>query len=318
MNGHDEAIAAITSTHLGLLALWLTRAAGIPDWVIEQRVRSGVLIRCEPGVYRLRGVPYTRALRWLAAVLAGGPGTGLSHRAGAANHGFAVRRIRPETTIPHRQKLQLRDGDLHRTRRPLELVTVNGIPTTTRPRTMLDCAAVMPFTRFEQMLQDAVARKLVKVESLLAIVDRRGGRGVDGTTALRLALENDLVDEKLESKLELKVAAILNRARIPRPERQYPLTCADGREVRIDFAIVERRIAIEANGARWHSSAARVRADRARMRSITSTGWSAYEYGWYEASETPDDLRDEVERAYWGTSPGLSPGDVPQNEVDAA
>jgi len=242
----------------------------------------------------------------------------LTHRAGAANHGFSVRRVRPEITIPHTQKLLLRDGDLHRTRRPLELVTVNGIPTTTRPRTILDCAAVMPFPVFEPMVQDAVVRKLVKIEALLAVVDRRGGRGVEGTTGLRLALENDLVDEKLESKLELIVARVLRSARIPRPERQYPLVCIDGREVRIDFAIVDRRIAVEANGARWHGNATQARKTRARARSITATGWHVYEYGWYEATETPDDLRAEVESAYWGTSGPLTGREVPQNEESAA
>jgi very-short-patch-repair endonuclease len=88
--------------------------------------------------------------------------------------------------------------------------------------------------------------------------------------------------------------------------------------VRIDFAVVDRRFAIEANGVRWHGNASQARATRARARSITATGWSLYEYGWYEATETPDDLRAEVESAYWGASPGLSPGEVPQNEDSAA
>jgi very-short-patch-repair endonuclease len=318
MSGYDDAIAAITSTNFGLVALWMTRAVGIPDWLIKERVASGVLIRCELGVYRLRGVPYTRELRWMAAVLAGGPGTALSHRAAAAHDGFAIRRVRPEITVPHRQKLVLRDGDLHRTRRPLEIVVVRGIPTTARPRTLLDCAGVMPFSTFEPMLQDAVVRKLVKVESLLAIVDRRGGKGVEGTAALRMGLEGGLVDEKLESKLELVVARVLDTARVPRAERQHPLTCADGREVRLDFAWPDRRIAVEANGLRWHGNASQAQKTRARMRSITATGWDVYDYGWYEATETPDDLRAEVEAAYWGTSSGLCPPEVPQNEEDAA
>lgn len=318
MSDYDDAIAAITSTNFGLVALWMTRTVGIPDWVVKRRAASGVLIRCELGVYRLRGVPYTRELRWLAAVLAGGPGTALSYRAAAAHDGFAIKRVRPEITVPHGQKLVLRDGDLHRTRRPLDIVVVRGIPTTTRPRTMLDCAAVMPYAAFEPMLQDAVVRKLVRIESLLAIVDRRGGKGVEGTAALRRGLENDLVDEKLASKLELIVARILDTARIPRAERQYPLTCVDGREVRLDFALADRKIAIEANGIRWHGNATQAQKTRARMRSITATGWDVYDYGWYEATETPDELRAEVEAAYWGVSGAHRAPETPQNETDAA
>ncbi|MEA3020462.1 MAG: hypothetical protein QOI47_1986, partial [Actinomycetota bacterium] len=217
MSEFDEAIAAITAKHHCLIARWQADAVGIPMWVLDERVGSGALIACQLGVYRLRGVPYTRELRWHAAVLAGGPGTALSHRSAGVQHGFDIRRVKPEITVPHAQKLELRDGVVHRTRRRLDIVTVNGIPTTTRPRTMLDNAAVLPFAVFEPMLQDAVIRKIVTIESLLAIIDRRGGRGVEGTTALRAGLENGLVDEKLESKLELIVARIIESARVPRP-----------------------------------------------------------------------------------------------------
>jgi len=73
------------------------------------------------------------------------------------------------------------------------------------------------------------------------------------------------------------------------------MTCRDGRRVRLDIAEPHRKIAVEANGHRWHATPADARADRARRRSIQATGWDHYEYGWAEVTETPDLVRHELE-----------------------
>jgi very-short-patch-repair endonuclease len=174
------------------------------------------------------------------------------------------------------------------------------IPTTTKPRTLLDCAAVLPYEGFELLLQNAVTSGLVSVESMLAIADRRGGRGVGGTVATRAALEGGLVDEKIEKKLELIVARIIDSAHVPKPTRQHPLVCADGRQVFLDNAWADRKIAIEADGRRWHGNKVQAAKTRARARSIVATGWHLYTYGWSEATETPDATRDEIEQIVLG------------------
>jgi hypothetical protein len=174
-------------------------------------------------------------------------------------------------------------------------MVVDKIPVTTRPRTMLDLAAVLPMDQLQTVLQDAVTRGLVKVEQLMAIVDRRGGRGVNGTIALRTGLEGGLVDEALESKLELLLAAIIETADVPRPTRQFELICNDGRRVVLDNAWPDRRITVEGDGRRWHGNAEQARTTRARSRSIVASGWQHYVYGWAETTETPHDVRRELE-----------------------
>ena len=261
-----------------------------------------MLVPVHAAVYRLRGAPYTQDLRWLAAVLAGGDGAVLSHQAAATTQHFDIRRLRPVVTTPHQRHPEHEGITFHRSRRlgPSDTTVVRGIPITSRPRTVLDCASVLPFAIFESLVQDAVARGLVTVESLLAVIDRRGGRGVGGTVALRAALEGGLVDEKIESKLELLVARIIDQAPIPRPVRQYELTCVDGRRVRLDNAWVEYKIAVEPEGRRWHGNAHQARATRERARSITRSGWDRYAYGWGEAVETPDAILSEVTAAVLG------------------
>jgi hypothetical protein len=316
-SGYDDLIAGFTAKQFGLVALWQTRSVGIPDWVVRARRESGVLIVVHAGVYRLRGVPYTQELRWMAGVLAAGPEAWLSHRAGANFHGFGIRFVRPEVTVAHARDCDVEGMVTHRTRRRHDVIVVRGMPVTTKARTILDCASVLPYDVFEELLQNAVTSGLLKLEEMYAILDHRGGRGVPGVTNTRLALSGDLVDEKIQRRLELIVARIVASANVPKAERQYPLVCADGREVFLDNAWPDRKIAVEAVGMRWHGNATQARKTRARSRSITASGWDHYEYGWYEATETPNELRRELE-SFWEGSRGLWLPNSPQNENPAA
>ena len=314
---YDDLIAAFTARQHGLIARWQALAAGIPDHAVDDRIARGQLIQVHAGVYRLRGVPFTQELRWLAAVLAGGPQARLSHSAAASLHGFDVRRVRPEVTVPYSRLTDIPGVDAHRTRRLGDLTVVNKIPVTSKARTVLDLAATMR-SGFDVFVQDTVNQGLVSIESLLAIISRKGGRGVSGTVLLRDTLADGLVDEKIQRKLELLVARIIASANVPAPVRQHRLICEDGREVFLDNAWPELRIAVEAEGLRWHGNKRQATKTRARARSITRSDWHLYAYGWSDATETPDDMRSEIESLFCEGSSGHGPENPSQNEQSAA
>jgi hypothetical protein len=313
MDGVDDLIAWFTARQHGAVARWQVDEHLMAQHLWDARVASGVLVAMYDGVYRLRGAPFTQDLRWTGAVLAGGPTARLTHLAGAAFHELDVKKSRPQITVAYDVVRSIPGVDVFRTRRDGDVITVRGIRVTTKARTVLDCATVLPFDRYEAFVQDAVTSGRVKIETLLAILDRRGGRGVDGTVALRTALEGGLVDEKIQKKLELLVARIVRRANVPSPDRQFELVCADGRVVFLDNAWPDRKIAVEPAGERWHGSAHRAARTRARARSITATGWSLYEYGWSDATETPDRTQRELESLFCEGSTGRAGVDPSQN-----
>jgi hypothetical protein len=317
MSGPDDLIATFTAKQHGLVALWQTRSVGIPDHIVKARGQSGVLIRVYAGVYRLRGVRYTQDLRWLAGVLAAGPEAWLSHRAAAAFHGFEIRHPKPEVTVAHHRDCDLAGIEAHRTRRRHDVITVNGMPVTTKARSLLDSAAVLAYDAFETLLQNAITSGDVKIEAMFAILDHRGGRGVDGTVATRTALSGGLVDEKIQQRLELIVARIVRRAKCPDPVRQHRLVCRDGRVVFLDNAWPDRKVTLEAEGLRWHGNATQARKTRERARAITASGWERYAVGWYEATETPAEITRLVE-SFWEGSGSLWLPDSSQNEDPAA
>jgi len=183
---------------------------------------------------------------------------------------------------------------IHRTNRldPPDRTIVDGMPVTSLPRTLLDLGAVLPYEIVEQAAHDAVIRKLVTFESLVAVVDRLGGRGRRGVGVLRAVLLGAALDERLESELERRLVALAPKS--PHIELQHRMTCVDGRVVRLDVARRDRRIAVEGNGDRWHTTPKDARRDRERRRSIQASGWDHYEYGWSEVTETPELVRAEL------------------------
>lgn len=300
MTGIDDLIASFTARQHGLIARWQALGVGITARQLKHRVERGQLIPVHPGVYRLRGTPFTRELRWLAAVLAGGDGAVLSHQAASVLHRYEIQRVRPVVTTPHARHPEIDGVTWHRTRRHHDVTVINKIPVTTRARTMLDNAAVLPYQVFEPLLQHAVTSGRLRVEEMLAIIDRRGGRGVAGITAIRAALEGGLVDEKIEQRLELLIARIVDQANVPRPSRQHPVVGANGKQYFLDNFWADAMVAVEGDGRRWHGDPEQARRTRIRARAITATGIDLYVYGWSEATETPNALRAEVESVVLG------------------
>lgn len=278
----DRKLYAIAMRHGGVITRVAALAVGISEHALDDRVRAGVLIPLHEGVYRHAASPFTQDLRDLAAVLACGAGAVLSHRSAAARQYPDVRRSRPEVTSPHTDLPRVEGVTVHRTLwlPPCEVSTHHGIPITTPGRTALDYCAVVPLDVAEEVINAAVITKRLKPEEVFAVLDRSGGRGRRGTAALRLiALGFDEL-ERLESMLELVVARALDGSHLPRFERQYEMECADGRQVRLDFARPDIRFAIEADGRRWHDTPARRKRTRERVASIEASGWEVLAVGW--------------------------------------
>lgn len=293
-----DLIAWFTGRQHGVVARWQLIHTGARRHAIDDRVRRGELIPLHRGVFRLRGAPVTREMHWHAATLAVGAEGLLSRRAAAALHRLdGIRRIRPEVTGPYSRLPILDRVDVHRSRNltPRDVTAVDGIRVTSVARTLLDCCAVLPFDTVEQATHDAVIRKKVKRTDLWVVLDRVGGRGVEGTVMFREIAAGDATDATIQSRLELVLKRIIDRAQVPTPVRQHPLTCADGRNVVLDNAWPDLLVAVEANGLRWHGTAKQLRETQARSRSIQNSGYLHIPYGWADCHETVPAVITEIE-----------------------
>jgi len=127
---------------------------------------------------------------------------------------------------------------------------VGPIPTTTATRTLVEVGSVLPQKRLEEALDSALRQRLTSVDRLRAGVERLGGRGRRGPSALGKVLDARGNACPTDSALETRLGRLLRRHRLPEPERQVMVRDEDGLVGRIDFAYTEQRIAIEVQSYR--------------------------------------------------------------------
>ena len=274
-----------------LLALGWTRRA------IERRLASGELHEIHRGVYAVGHRRLTRRGRWMAAVLAAGPGAVLSHRAAAALWGLrrskalevtTVRRCRREGILTHRAKL------------PSDEVTVlDGIPATTVARTLLDLATVLPRDQVRHALEEAEYQRLTDLAPLDALAARYPRqRGV-------VSVRAPLADARLgldisREQLERDFLAFLDAENLPRPYRNYIVegyTC--------DIVYPEHRLIIELDGGA-HRTRKRFESDRPRDRKLTLDGWRVIRVTWRHLHHGRNELANDLAYAMNTGVPALT------------
>src|SRR3954451_9168545 len=158
----DRLIAAAADTQHGLITLAQLRSLGATPMMVRVRVNRGTLHPVHRGVYSVGHRPITPEARWLAAVLACGPGALLSHRSAAALHGIrntAAAKI--DVTAPTRRGLTLDAITLHRatTVQPEDRDIVRGVPVTSLPRTIIDLAACVSPSALEYAIHRAESQR---------------------------------------------------------------------------------------------------------------------------------------------------------------
>jgi hypothetical protein len=301
MRRADVRLAEVAARQLGLVRRQDIAAIGVSDRELEHLVALRLFEVVHTGVYRHVAVPFDGRARLLAAVWGAGAVAVASHRsAGWLWELRGVPRWRPEVTVAGRSRRSPTRVTVHRTDRlePMDVTMCGGIPITTVPRTLLDLGGVTDPPLVLQATQDAVIRDLVAPEDLLCVLERVGRRGRRGTAALRAAVETSFLDVRLESQLEQELFELILRCEVPPPEPQYELRCVDGRRVELDFAWPDQRVAVEADGRRWHATTADFERDRARGNSITASGWSLYRFGWTDVRERRAGTVASIHRAF--------------------
>jgi very-short-patch-repair endonuclease len=293
MDETDIAIARLAASQHGTLSIEQAAGLGIGASAVARRLASGLLVPVHRGVYRHAAAPLTPKSLVMAAVLAGGEAALASHRTAAWLHGVdGAWPGAPEIVHDGAHTLHIPGVRTHRTRQldPADRVLIHGIRATSMARTLLDLGAVSPFERVEHQAQDAVIRGLATIAQLLAILDRVGRRGRNGTAILRAVVAQSLPDERIQSKLEAELHDLLRRAAVPAPILQHPVVLPNGRNAFIDFAWPERMIAVEADGRRWHATKRDFEQGLVRRRQLRMLGWDVSTYGWSDVVDAAESV----------------------------
>jgi very-short-patch-repair endonuclease len=274
----DPVIGAIAARQHGAVARRQLLDAGVSARMIEERIRSGLLIPVHRGVYLLAHGPRSPLAFEAAAVLACGPQALLSHRTAGAR--WALLTEAPESieltvvgrnrTAPNglvvRSISALADSELRRH---------EGIPITSPSLTLLDLAGTLGRHDLSGALNEARVQRLVTDDDLRASLAAHPNRR--GASALRCLVDEERGPRITRSEAERRALDVM-RAHGIEPDAS---DVAIG-PYRVDFLFERERLAVEVDGYRYHGTPKRFVADRRRTNYLASKGIQLFPLTWVD------------------------------------
>ncbi|HYQ79723.1 MAG TPA: DUF559 domain-containing protein [Solirubrobacterales bacterium] len=229
----------------------------------------------------------------MAAVLACGEGSALSHRSAAALLGIGKELPgRIDVSVVRRSELR-RPGLLIRGRPRLvegDLGSSDGIPVTSPLRTLVDLAAELDILAVERAVNDADKRGLVDPETLREELGRF--RREPGVRPLRLLLDK-LFFRLSDSDLEVYFRRIVRAARLP-----VPLSKQRVNRYEVDFFWPDLGLVVETDGLRYHRTPSAQTRDARRDRAHVMAGMTPLRFTHYEVRYEPARVRTALRRTF--------------------
>jgi hypothetical protein len=287
----------------GVFTIAQALAVGFSERTLRGRVDSGVFERVYPGVLGFAGVPLSWRRDTISAVFSAPEPAAASHRSAAYLWGLTSR---PPATI---EVVSIRHRRVHRGAfrvheskdlRSSDIVIVDGIPTTTPARTVVDLGASSPPWLVEQCLDSGLRQELFDIWDVQRFIMRVARRGRNGIGTIRPLVEERLTwkgitESDLEDLLRRVVASTLH----PMPDPQHKLFDEDGEFVgRYDLAYPTRLSIIEADSEGFHMDPVSFQRDREKQNRAQMLGWTVYRVTWRQLIDDPDSVRAIID-AIW-------------------
>jgi REase_MTES_1575 len=288
------ALAGVAGAQHGVISLAQLRDLGLTLTAAHKRAAGGRLHRVHHGVYSLAPPELlSRYGRWMAAVLACGPGAVLSHRSAAALHELrATERTNDEVTVPGRSMRKHAGIDIHhsKTLTPADTTSVNEIPVTTVARTQLDLAEVVSRRAVERAYDQAEILEVFDLRALEDQLKRNRHRACAGL--VRAVLDEHYIGSTPTwNKFEGAFLKLTRATGLPDPEVNVWVAPDDGESaMRVDFLWRAQRLIIETDGHGTHRTRQAFERDRRRDQRLTLVGWRVIRVTWRQLTRRPDQV----------------------------
>ena len=294
ISGNPSALCdQVASGQDGVLTHAQALACGMSAGAIQRRVTNGVWQPMWRGIYRVTAAPSTWRQRVHATSLWIGQTGALSHDTAAALldlEGFTPGPLVVSSETNRRPPAGI---TLHRVKLlgPADKFVLNGLTVTTGPRTLLDIAGIHDRTAVERALDDALRRGLVSVAKMNWYLEGVAGKGQSGSATLRSLMQHRSPGYVApESPLERRLWRLLRASDLPRPIRQYTIRNRSRTVARVDLAYPAEKIALEADGYRWHSGRQSWMRDLRRRNALTELGWRVVHVTHADLVERPGEV----------------------------
>ena len=292
--GADSAVADLAAQQHGVVARGQLLSLGLGRGAITRWLRAGRLHRLHPGVYAVGHSSISREGRWLAAVLASGPGAVLSHGTAAALWGIRQPGSGPiEVTVPSKGRSPGRIRKHSSSLPPDEVTTERGIPVTTVPRTIFDLAATTPVDNVEFAMREAEYLRLYDALSLWDLLERYPGRR--GTRAVRTCLARRTEQVATGRAVPWRKSSCPSCADTRFPCRGSMPGCSPaGDRFQVDCLWEDKKAIVELDGFEGHGTRTAFREDRERDRRLRVAGYEVTRIAWGQLDDEPLEVASDL------------------------
>lgn len=292
----DRLLAAMAMTQYGVFTRNQAVAVGVNSRTIDDRTKRGTYERIHPGVYAIAGSPVQWRRDVIAAVFAATEPAAASHRTAA--YLWAMTDRLPRTVeIATRRHLRVKRVN-HQVReskdlRSSDIVVVDGIPTTSAVRTIVDMGASAPSVFVEKCLDNGLRMGLFDIWSVQRFIMRVARKGRNGIGTIRPLVEQRLTWTGItESDLEDLLRRVVAESPFPMPTPQHELFDVRGELIgRFDFAYPNRFSIIECDSEKYHMDRVSFQRDRVKQTRAQMLGWTVYRVTWRQLVDDPESVR---------------------------
>jgi len=298
----DAVIARWSRRQHGAFSRSQVLDAGGSEGLIRHRVRSGRWLRLAPGVYAFGAVKPTWERQVMAGTLvhaglvaAAGSTAAVLHRVDGFHQG------RPQLLVPHGTRSANPLSRVRRTRHllPTDVVRIDGIPTLTLERLVVDLARDVDRRTLSRVMDRGVIARKLDPDRLL---DRAGAILRPGQSEALLVSE--LLAERwtgkppAASELEAVMFDLLDAAGYDDYDRQAVLPWFEPAlgGVVVDSLFPQYRFILEGDGRLWHARLEQWERDHLRDAVALEHGFITMRVTWRMLTQSPEQVERSVAR----------------------
>lgn len=287
MEAIDRLVVDLAKRQYGVFSRAQATALGATPRMIGYRIDRGLWEPMHTGVYALPGAPDSWHRSQIAACFWSRGAAGV--RAAANLHGLPGFDSPPiEVVTQTKRRPMPRCGvTVHHTKRlpRCQLVTAQGIPSTSIERTLLDLCGHVSRRQASIAADQALHAGLTTIGALDHCLFLTARRGREGTAILRkLVHERAALREYPNSPLETVVFNLIADSGIQMPELQVPLYDGSGFIARPDFVWLQQKVVLEAHSFLWHENDQVQASDRAKHDRLIAKGYRVLYVTWVDAT----------------------------------
>ncbi len=287
----DHALARLAAKQHGVVTLDQLGRLGLTPSAVRQRAEAGRLHRLHRGVYAVGHREIGHRGELLAALMACGAGSVISHLSAAALLGLRDRSpTLIDTIVPGQAGRKINGVRPHRCRGlgPGEVIRCDGVPCTTPSRTLVDLAGMLSRKSLQRAVGQAAVLRSLDITAIDAAMTY--GRGRRGVTQLREIIEPwRTEDSKLplvRSTLEAMLLPLIVSEGLPRPLCNHKLRVGD-EEIEVDLYWPEQRLVVESDGYASHGTKAAFERDPRRDQDLLLNDYRVARFTWDHVEREP-------------------------------